>query len=119
MTKRFLIFSILFLAAAPVFSSETTHLLGTSGYMIREAMQVGANKKDPDNYRRAVALQKQARQAFRGTRKKGGRNLKQAQEFASQAYDSAKLARDNSKKWPYETSQNNFYKSLYKKPVQH
>lgn len=117
MVKRFFIFAILFFATLPAFASETTHLLGTSGYMIREAMQVGAGKKDPENYRRAVMLQKQARQAFRGTRKKGGRNLQEARDLAKQAYDLAKLARDHSKKWPYETSQDHFYKSLSKKPA--
>lgn len=118
MRKRILLMVALVLVGAPVFASETTHLLGTSGYMIREAMNVGANKKDPANYRQAVALQKQARQAFRGTRKKGGRNLDEAADLARQAYDLAKTARDNSKAWPYTSSQNNFYKSLSRKAAQ-
>lgn len=99
--------------SAPAYASRVTHLLGTTGYMIQEAMSVHANKKDPENYWKAVQLQKAAKQAFRGTRK-GGRNLEEAVTLAREAYGYAKMARDNSKSWPYATSKNNFDKSAEK-----
>jgi hypothetical protein len=113
MKTKSLFFFLLTLFATPAFASETTHLIGTTGYMIREAMFAKANKKDPVNYWEAVRLQREAKKAFRGKRK-GGRNLPEAVELTRQAYERAKLARDNSQKWPYETSKNNFYKSIGK-----
>jgi hypothetical protein len=94
-------------------ASDVTHLLGTTGYMIREAMNAKANKKDPENYREALRLQSEAKKAFRGTRKKG-RNLEDVVELTRQAYGLAKLARDNSQAWPYKNSRDNFYRSVVK-----
>lgn len=103
--------TVLFITTAH--ASDVTHLLGTTGYMLREAIWVHADTKDPENYHKAVDLQYQAKAAFRGNRKQG-RNLDDTVELTKQAYEFAKLARDNSQPWPYANSLNNFYKSIEK-----
>lgn len=96
----------------PAHASRLTHALGTTGNMIREAMQVQAAKKDPQNYYQALTLQKEAKQAFRGTHKKG-RQLQLAFDLTEQAYGYAKQARDNSSP-RYKNSKNLFRQSLKK-----
>jgi hypothetical protein len=83
----------LFVTAESAHASDVTHTLGTTGYMIREAMWAKAYKYDKQNYREAVKLQYEARARFRGTHKKG-RNLNEAVSLSRQAYDLAKTARD-------------------------
>lgn len=107
LTILFLI-TICFLSFAH--ASDVTHLLGTTGYMIQEALHAGAAKKDPENYNKALKLQKQAKKYFRGDGVK--RNLDKVVELTREAYLYAKQARDNSKKWPLAPSQDNFYKSI-------
>lgn len=101
-----------FLLQLPAHASRTTHALGSTGYMIREAMHAGAAKKDPQNYYEALKLQKEARQAFRGTHKKG-RQLQLAFDLTEKAYALAKEARDNSSA-RYKNSKNLFQQSLIK-----
>lgn len=93
MKNIFLIF--LFLFTSPAFANEITHAIGDTGYMIREAMQAGAAKKDTQNYQAALQLQKEAKARLRGTHKKG-RNVQLALELTHEAYAKAKQARDNS-----------------------
>ena len=95
MKKRLLVLFLisLFCVVFNVHSSVTTHALGDTGYMIREAMWAKANKFDPENYWQAVKLQSQAKKYFRG-KIKGGRNLSKAMELTKQAYNLAKQARD-------------------------
>lgn len=93
-------------------ASRLTHAIGMTGNMIREAMQAQAAKKDPQNYYQALTLQKEAKQAFRGTHKKG-RQLQLAFDLTEQAYGYAKQARDNSSP-RYKNSKNLFLQSLKK-----
>ena len=107
------VFLFLFLLTPLAHASEVTHLIGTTGYMIREAMHAGANKKDPTNYYKAVKLQSLAKAAFRGTGKTK-RNLNQAVALTREAYLAAKLARDNAAPSRYKNSKDNFYRSIGK-----
>jgi hypothetical protein len=89
-----IIFVIFFvLLCTPTFANEITHAMGDTGYMIREAMQAGAAKIDPQNYLMALQLQKEAKARLRGTHKKG-RNTQLALELTHEAYAKAKEARD-------------------------
>lgn len=78
-------------------ASELTHAIGNTGYMIEEAMDAKANKKDPENYYEAIKLQRQAKKYFRG-QTKHGRSLSKAMELTKKAYNLAKTARDNALK---------------------
>ena len=111
-TKLLVLFLFFSLVSAGSFASRLTHALGTSGYMIREAMQAKANKQDPENYYEALRLQREAKQAFRGTHKKG-RDLKLAFGLTERAYAVAKQARDNSSP-RYQNSKNIFLQGLKK-----
>lgn len=109
--KHIFIFTVFFMIVFfaghnPAHASRTTHALGTTGYMIREAMHAGALQGDSKNYRMALKLQKEAKKYFRGTHKRG-RNLEKAFELTEQAYDYAKQARDNSSP-RYRNSKNLF-----------
>lgn len=118
--KKILLWGFLFIfVSAPLFADDLTHALGTARYMIREARLVEADKKDPENYFLAVQYHKKARLALRGSHEYGEnhkikRNLEQAILFARLAYQHAKMARDHSQKWPYETSKDFFDRSLKK-----
>ena len=74
-------------------ANELTHTIGTTGYMIQEAMWAKAAYHDKQNYNEAVKLQYQAKDYMRGTHK-DGRNVQKALEFTLKAYDLAKTARD-------------------------
>ncbi len=114
MKNKFLTFLFLFLCVSTVsHASDITHLLGTTGYMIREAMQAGAAKKAPEDYQKALTLQRQAKDALQGT-KKSGRDLNKCVELTRKAYLHAKKARDLSAPWRYRNSKDNFYKSIGK-----
>jgi len=78
-------------------ADEVTHTIGTTGYMIQEAMWAKANRLDADNYYQAVKLQYEAKRYLRGTHKKG-RNISKAMELTKQAYELAKTARDSALK---------------------
>lgn len=113
MKKILISFLFVFVLANTAHASDVTHLLGTTGYMIREAMHAGANKKDPINYQKALDLQRQAKAAFRGTGKTK-RNLNQTIALTREAYLAAKTARDNSVPERYKNSKDNFYRSIGK-----
>ena len=113
MKKILISFLFLFTFANTAHASEVTHLLGTTGYMIREAMQAGAAKKAPEDYQKALSLQRQAKEAFHGT-KKSGRDLNKCVELTRKAYLHAKKARDESAPWRYHGSKDLFYKSIGK-----
>lgn len=92
MKKIFSILCLIFFAT-PAFADEITHAMGDTGYMIREAMQAGAIKIAPQNYFKALQLQKEAKARLRGTHK-NGRNTQLALELTQEAYIKAKTARD-------------------------
>jgi len=74
-------------------ADKVTHTLGTTGYMIQDAMWAKAYKYDKENYFLAVKLQYEAKRYLRGTHKKG-RSVTKAVELSKQAYELAKKARD-------------------------
>lgn len=76
-----------------VFANELTHAIGDTGYMIREAMHARANKWDGERYSQAIQLQNEAKDYMWGMHKKG-RSVEKAMELTKEAYDLAKLARD-------------------------
>ncbi len=84
--------SLLFFVGA-AHADATTHALGDTGYMIREAMQAKAYKYDKQNYRQAIKLQSEAKKYLRGTHKKG-RSPAKAVELSREAYVLAKQSRD-------------------------
>lgn len=61
-----LIFLIVVLTIIPmfVFADDITHQIGNSGYAIRRAMQMGAEQKSPEHYKKAVQLQEEAKGFF-------------------------------------------------------
>ena len=114
MKKIILFCAVLMLSMAftsQSFASKLTHAIGTTDYMIREAMHAGANKKDRFHYQMALKTQKQAKKALRG-KGEDKRNLDLAFDLTKQAYDYAKIARDTSDPAIYRNSKNLFEKSL-------
>lgn len=95
--KIFLFLVVGFFLASAVHADVTTHAIGDTGYMIREAMQAKAYKYDEQNYHQAVQLQGEAKKWLRGKAKKG-RNKEKAVELTKQAYVLAKTARDTALK---------------------
>lgn len=85
-----IVFCLLSVGAA---ADEVTHTLGTTGYMIQEAMWARANKYDRETYFKAVKLQYEAKRYLRGTHKKG-RSVSLAVALSKRAYELAKKARD-------------------------
>lgn len=88
-----LIFFILVFFLGLGFSAEAvadkyTHAIGTTGYMIREAMHAGAQKLSKDNYTQALKKQREAKKAFQK------RALQKSLALTQESYDLAKLARD-------------------------
>ena len=76
--------------STPVLAESVVHIMGTTGYMLREAMHAGAQKHSPDLYQQALLKQKEAKKYHRN------RSFKQAHELTLQSYDLAKQARDQS-----------------------
>ncbi|MFH1356076.1 MAG: hypothetical protein ABII18_02985 [bacterium] len=94
--KKFLliVFSVVLISPLSVQADPVTHAIGTTGYMIREAMQARANKVDKVNYRQAIRLQREAKRYLHGTHKKG-RHIGKVVPLTLEAYTFAKNARDN------------------------
>jgi Skp family chaperone for outer membrane proteins len=80
--------AVLLIFSSAAHADKYTHALGDTGYMIREAMQAGANKHAKDLYRQALKKQRAAKQAF------NKRALTQSLELTASAYTLAKQARD-------------------------
>jgi len=91
MLKKILTISLILLSPVLSHADELTHQLGNSGYAVRWAMHLGANKKSPTHYRTAVKLQKQAREKFRHE------NDAEAKRLSEEAYKEAMLAVEESK----------------------
>lgn len=69
-------------------ADKYTHALGTTGYMIREAMHAGASKLAKENYRQALKKQSEAKKAFKR------RALEKSLALTQESYLLAKQARD-------------------------
>jgi hypothetical protein len=72
----------------PARADKYTHALGTTGYMLREAMQAGAPKIAKDDYREALKKQSQAKKAFHK------RALEKSLALTQESYVLAKKSRD-------------------------
>jgi hypothetical protein len=94
MIKKLVILIVLVMAPMVAQADPVTHAVGTTGYMIREAMQARANKFDKANYRQALRLQREAKRYMHGTHKKG-RHIGKVVPLTQEAYVLAKIARDN------------------------
>lgn len=95
--KKFLVFIFVLVVSFPVFAESVVHEIGTTGYMIREAMHSKAAEYASDLYEDAVKKQYEAKAYLRGTHPEG-RSLSKARLLTKQAYDLAKQARDKSLK---------------------
>ncbi len=85
----------------PSFAKSVAYDIGTTGYMLREAVQAKALKYAPEEYKEAVLNQQWAKQALHGTYvvktgkvSKKIRSKTKAKEFTQKAYALAKSARD-------------------------
>lgn len=83
------------------FAKSITYDIGTTGYMLREAMQAQAPRLATEEYRQALQYQTWAKQALRGEyvvkEKKISKKIRsrmKAMQFTKQAYTHAKNARD-------------------------
>ena len=92
--KKILLLTILLVFSSGVYADHSvSHLIGNTGYMIREAMHAGAQKKAKANFEKALKHQKLAKKYLRG-KVKGKRSLSQAKSETLKAYEYAKKARD-------------------------
>jgi len=93
MKKLIFLFFFLYIFPTFVFADATTHAIGDTGYMIREAMFAHASKYSKNDYNKALMLQKEAKKWMRGTHAKG-RSIQNALKLTKEAYGLAKNARD-------------------------
>jgi hypothetical protein len=93
--------------------SKTTRAIHITGSMIREAMLVQANEKQPDLYFKALDMFKEAKEAYRGQgRFYKNRSFEKVMLLSREAYRLAMRARNLSKPEFYKDSKNNFDRSL-------
>lgn len=83
---QFLIFAFLLLLPQISTADDVTHQLGNSAYLVRWAMQEGADEKSNDHYRKAVELQRKAELKFKH------RFVTEALELSREAEKEAKIA---------------------------
>lgn len=101
MKKLILMLGLVLLFVSSAKADEYTHALGTTSYMLREAMMAKANRHAPELYWEALEWQKKAKMAFRGQwpMKRGKRTVyvrsrAKAMEFTKKAYDLALQAKN-------------------------